>query len=155
VGGHSRGDNRLNRTNILQWPFPAYRDKSWYGIFEEMMTGISTDLFSVIEDANFVIYGGGTIVLNPTTNEVSWSDDIGIFSMISWGKAAVPAGSITGVTDGKIICISVSRPIDTITSATMNVVDSMDSLRTKTFFAKRVGDNLVMHSRYHSVLIGT
>jgi hypothetical protein len=37
----------------------------------------------------------------------------------------------------------------------MTVVDSMDSLRTKTFFAKRIGDNLMMHSRYHSVLIGT
>ena len=145
----------MNRTNILQWPFPSYRDKSWYGLFEEMITGISTDLFSAIEDANLVIYGGGAIVLNPATNEVSWSEDIGVFSMISWGKATVPAGSITGVTDGKVLCFSISRPINTITSATMTVVDSMDSLRTKTFFAKRIGDNLMMYSRYHSVIIGT
>lgn len=145
----------MNRTNILQWPFPSHRDKSWYGLFEEMMTGLSTDLFAAIEDANFVIYGGGTIVLNPATNEVSWSEDIGVFSMISWGKATVPAGVISGVTDGKLLCLSISRPINTITAGTMTVVDSMDSLRTKTFFAKRVGNDLVMHSRYHSVLIGT
>lgn len=145
----------MKRTEVLQWPYPSYRDRVWFGLFEDLMSHSSSDAFAAIEDANLVIYGGGTISLNAGTGEVSWDEDIGVFSMVGWGKVTIPAGVIPGVADGKILCISLSRPVNTITAGTMTVVDSIDTIRTKTFFAKRVGDDLVMNNRYHSVLVGT
>jgi len=107
-----------------------------------------------IENAALIFYGGGTISLNTGNDQVSWTEDIGLFSVMDWGKATIAAGTLNGVEDGKSIFVTISRPLNTIRVATFSVGDTISDHGNEIFFAKRVGDVLVVDNRYHSVLQG-
>lgn len=145
----------MNATPILRWPFPAYQDRAWNGTWEDMMSAIDSDLYSAIEDGSCIVYGGGTISLNPATHEVSWDDNLDIYAVLSQGRIRVAPSTLSGVTDGMFIVAPVARPINTITSGSLSVVASMQGISDMTFIAQRRGSELFMTDRYYSIIVGT
>lgn len=113
-------------------------------IFETMINQQDGDVWAALEEQSIYVSGGGTISLNTGTNVLSWSEDLILLSMLSGGKVTIPAGSLSGVTDGKVVYAAVSRPIIGSVSSALAVGDVISSLSSKSVIGTRSGTNFYM-----------
>jgi hypothetical protein len=142
----------MQRTTRLRWPYPDEKQKGWYPLFKDMMSDMDSDILSVIEFTNTLIYGG-EMVLNEVENTVTWSEEIGVYSLITGFRTMIDPGSVSGVEDGSVVFLEMSRPIDDLLTSVLSVESTLSTIRNRCFVSKRVGDELIMHPSFYNVVV--
>jgi len=140
----------MQRTTRLKWPYPDGKQKGWYSLFKDMMSDMDSDILSVIEFTNTIIYGG-EMILNQNT--VTWSEEIGIYSLITGFRTMIDPGSVSGVEDGSVIFLEMSRPMDDLLTSTLFVESTLSTIRNRCFVSKRFGNELIMHPSFYNVVV--
>jgi hypothetical protein len=136
----------MPRTSKLGWIYPTEGQKAWYDIYGALITQQDADTYAAYEDPNLILRGGGNIILNESTDELSWDEDLEILSMLTGGVVTISAGVLSDFEDGKIAYVEVSRPVTGNRTLTLSVGDTIGSNRNNVFVAFRRGGMVYMRS---------
>lgn len=100
------------------FPFPDENSNPWAAVFESMVDAIDTSLYTIREDRNIIIMGGGTMTFTAGTGVLTWAADIDLFAAVTGYLWRIQPGNTT-VADGQLIYITVTRAPQSLTTYTM------------------------------------
>lgn len=135
-------------TSRMGFIYPARGQSPFFDVFQALMNQIDAAVWAGVEDPNLVIRGGGNIVLDVAADELSWTEDIEILSLMTGGKITIEAvGSpLTGFEDGKIAYVEVARPVSGASIKTLQIADTIGDDRNAVFVALRSGTDLLLRN---------
>lgn len=135
-------------TTKMGFIYPAFDQVPFYDTWTAFVNQLDAAVWAGREDPNLILRGGGNIVLDPSADELSWTQDIEIVSTLSGGKVVIEAAGspLTGFEDGKMAYVTVARPIRGTSVATLSVTDTLGDDLNTVFVAFRDGDSVVMRN---------
>lgn len=98
----------MPNTNKMQWPFPAKDSDPWFEFFEQMTIAMDSSGYAAREDRQIIMGGGGDVTFDAGSDELSWTDPLDFYSLISGFKISVPAGTVS-LNDGEVLYLNLTR----------------------------------------------
>lgn len=138
----------MPETPRMGYIYEPQGEPTWYQTFVAFMNQIDTDEYASFEDPLLMLTGGGMITLDTGTDELTWTEDFELLSMLTGAKITIEAGTLTGFEAGKVAYIEVSRPLTSNTVKTLAVTDTIRGNRNFVFIAMRKDDSVFF--RNHS-----
>jgi len=134
-------------TDLLGILFPTEDQVPFWDIYKAAMGQFDSLIYASLENQNLILTGGGTVTLNTTTNELTWTENFHLLNLTTGGKVVVEAATLAGFEDGKTAYVTVSRPIAGSVLATLSIADTLAAKDTsKVWMALRVGSAVNMRS---------
>lgn len=131
-------------TPKMGFQFPTFRQKPFWDTWEAFMASIDSAIWASIENSGLLLEGGGAITLDTGSNALTWTAAFHIYDLVTGGKVTIDPGTLSGVTDGKIAYVSVSRPIIGNQLLTMAAADTLSNDVNKVFIGIRRGTDMIL-----------
>lgn len=145
----------MPKTSKLGWVYPTEGQTSWYAVFQALLNSQDADVYVSLEDPNLFLNGGGMITLDESGNILSWSEDLELLSTLTGGSVVIPAGTLSGFSDGKIAYVEVSRPVSGAMELSLGVADTLTGNRNRVFIALRRGSKVFVRNSANRSDVGT
>ena len=138
----------MPQTSRMGYIYEPQGEPTWFQTFVAFMNQLDADEYASFEDPLLMLTGGGMITLDTGTDELTWTEDFTLMSMLTGGLITIEPGTLAGFEAGKIAYIDVSRPMTGSQIKTMAVTDSIRDNRNYVFIAIRRGNSV--YFRNHS-----
>lgn len=129
-------------TPRLQFPYPDEFQDPWYEGFVALMNAVDSACYAAREDRNIILMGGGDVSFVAAAGTVSFSDDVYLLSAVTGYRWRIAAGVTNGVTDGKLLVLTLVRAPTGTTTLTISVADHVPNTDTALVLAVRSGARL-------------
>jgi hypothetical protein len=124
----------------MLWSYPSREDDPWYDAFKDFVLAVDGSGFAHREDRSIVWSGGGTISWDLTSETLTWSGVIEVFSPLSGKLMQVAAGQVNNWANGEVVYLDVTRQLLVNTTKTFSKATSLPSTDDAMAFAVRIGD---------------
>ena len=138
----------MTRTPRMGYIYEPQGEPTWYQTFVAFMNQLDADEYASFEDPLLMLSGGGMITLDTGTDELTWTEDFELVSMLTGGVITIEAGTLAGMEAGKIAYVEVARPITSNQVKTLAITDTIRENRNYVFIALRKSDSV--YFRNHS-----
>lgn len=99
----------LTRTGLT---YPSRGQPRWFDVFERFLNGLDAILYSHREDRNIVLVGGGTVSWDATASELTFTDDISLWSPIKGWMMTIDQATyspIASIGNGTVVYVEIVR----------------------------------------------
>lgn len=98
----------MGTTARLKLPYPDEFVDPWYDAFVALVQALDFSLYTIREDRNIILSGGGTVAFDATSGTLSWTAPIYLLSSVTGYRWRIDAGSKV-LTDGQLAYITIAR----------------------------------------------
>lgn len=127
----------MPQTPNFLWDYPAEEQEPWFDVQEAFFKNLEKAVYSLHENRNTVLAGGGTIAFAvPPT--FTWSAAIELLNLVTGKITTIASGSIS-INDGEILYVDVTRPLLVSATATLSKTTALGNDLNKQMVGVRRG----------------
>ena len=91
-----------------KWSYPNENQDPWWPAYQAQINAQDASVYSLREDKNAVLMGGGTFTFDATGSTLDWSDTIELLAAPTGRLWQAPAG-VVSMTEGSILFVTLPR----------------------------------------------
>ena len=136
----------MAQTPRLALPYPDENQDPFYDSFTAFAESVDQSLFAAQEDRNIIFSGGGTLTFDSGASTLTWSADFQFTAAETGFSWSVSAGTLAGISDGKLVAVTLVRNPTSNVVCTMATYDSIPINNDKLVIGVRRGTTFVFRT---------